>query len=587
MEKSEQGLSRRSFLKGIGAVAAAGAVATAASVSPALVQPEAEAVTTVDANAGKTTGYLKTKTGYPTENPEWLGEPPEIAEADITETIETEVLVVGYATGGMPAVAAAVEEGAMVYVVDRQAEPYRMKEDIGSINSSLQKAYIAEHPEYEITEKDALEDIVRYGNGYVNDDLIKVWIRESGAYVDWYQKILESTDEYHLEFEAGLGTEDGQRDRAYATGHSPQKNNSDVTRRPEAIFKDYIDSFGLATFRFNAFFEKLEQDETGRVTGAICRDEKTDKYFRVNASKGVILATGGYSTDLEMMRALQPEILDVKIAVDGSGSPSTGQGLKAAMWCGARKDPVGTSMLFNRACCLPDATTGYGTPGKWFWFGEQPNLKVNLNGDRFCNESGPYDYMLHHAYMQPYHTYCTIWDANHQQYAEQFDEVGCCRLFKFDNGAQNNISMATVETMIEGLIEAGYVIKADTLDELAEGLHIPVDEFKKTVATYNGYAADGYDPDYFKEPHRITPVDTAPFYGVRTGAWHLTTLDGVLIDTDMRVLDQDNNPIPGLYATGDVSGGFFSTTYPNLMTGLACGRTMTFGRHAGQVVAHA
>ena len=193
--------------------------------------------------------------------------------------------------------------------------------------------------------------------------------------------------------------------------------------------------------------------------------------------------------------------------------------------------------------------------------------------------------MLHSAYMQPHHTYCTIWDKNHQKYAEQFDEVGCCRLFPFPNGAKNNIPMATVEGMIDKLVDEGYVVKADTLEELAEGLGLPVDAFVEQVNTYNGYCKKKHDPDYYKEPHRLTPVDTAPFYGARTGAWHLTTLDGVMIDPDMRVLDQNNEPIPGLFATGDCSGGFFSTSYPNLATGLACGRTMTFGRHAGKYVA--
>ena len=75
------------------------------------------------------------------------------------------------------------------------------------------------------------------------------------------------------------------------------------------------------------------------------------------------------------------------------------------MWAGAGLDPTHASMMFNRCCCLPTETAGYKTNGKWFWFGEQPFLKVNLNGKRFCNESGPYEFMLHSMEMQPYHTY--------------------------------------------------------------------------------------------------------------------------------------------------------------------------------------
>lgn len=88
--------------------------------------------------------------------------------------------------------------------------------------------------------------------------------------------------------------------------------------------------------------------------------------------------------------------------------------------------------------------------------------------------------------------------------------------------------------------------------------------------------------DYYGSANTI---DTPPFYGVRTGAWFLATLDGVTIDTNMHPCDENGDPIEGLYLTGNDSGGFFSVSYPNLLTGLACGRTMTFGRRAGMLAA--
>lgn len=241
--------------------------------------------------------------------------------------------------------------------------------------------------------------------------------------------------------------------------------------------------------------------------------------------------------------------------------------------------------MFNRCAVKPDETAGYKTTGEWFWFGEQPFLKVNLKGERFCNESGPYEFMLHSMEMQPGHTYCDIFDANNKQYTEQFQEVGCCRLWPFDNGAISNRDYDSCWQSNEELIEKGYIIKADTLEELAKGLNIPEDTFVETVKRYNELCAKGKDEDYGKAPHRLTPVDTAPFYGVRTVAWHLTTLDGIRINTNMQVIDKNGDPIEGLYATGDCSGGFFANNYPNLFTGLACGRTMTFARHAVNYIA--
>ncbi|MBQ6326513.1 MAG: FAD-binding protein, partial [Clostridia bacterium] len=326
--------------------------------------------------------------------------------------------------------------------------------------------------------------------------------------------------------------------------------------------------------------------EDGRVTGvkAVMYDGTE---VTAHATKGVILATGGYATNTDMMLALQPMTMKMKANVP-IGSTADGSGIKAILWAGGEMDPCHASMMFNRCSVLPTDTAGYKTNGKWYWFGEQPFLKVNLNGKRFCNESGPYEFMLHSMYMQPHHTYCDIFDANNKQYCEQFDEVGCCRLFPFDNGALSNMPYDYVwSSMTEGEnshLEMGYLQKADTLEELAEKLNIPVDAFVETVNRYNELCAKGVDEDYGKSAHRMTPVDTAPFYGIRTCAWHLTTLDGCRINTDMQVIREDGTPIEGLWATGDVTGGFFANNYPNLFTGLACGRTMTFGRRAAKIV---
>ena len=518
---------------------------------------------------------------------DWLGTAPEIAEADITETVDTEVLVVGCGTGGWITAMTAAEEGAKVLVVEKRETATGIREDIGAINSKLQQEAIQENLELAIDKMEAMQELVRYGAGYVDSDLIRVWINESGEMVDWLTDLLEKSGNYYMSLEGGIGnTADPGRDKAYATGHSPHKTEAaakDDVITLNSTFQQHCDELGVE-WKLSTSLVKLEQDENGKVTGIIAQDGNDEHYIRINASKGVIICAGGYACNTEMMQALQPQTLEMKINYS-LGSTCDGSGIKAMMWAGAGLDPTHASMMFNRCCCLPTETAGYKTNGKWFWFGEQPFLKVNLNGKRFCNESGPYEFMLHSMEMQPYHTYCDIFDANNKQYAEQFDEVGCCRLFPFPNGAASNMGYDYVRSKNEELIEAGYLQKANTLEELAEKLNIPVDNFVATVNRYNELCAAGVDEDYGKEKHRLTPVDTAPFYGIRTGAWHLTTLNGCRINTDMQVLDTNGEPIEGLYATGDCTGGMFATTYPILFTGLACGRTMTFGRHAAKLVA--
>ncbi len=517
---------------------------------------------------------------------DWLGEAPEIADADITETVDTEVLVVGCGTGGWITAMTAAEEGAKVLVVEKREEPTDIRHDIGAIDSRIQLESISQNPELAIDRMEALQDIVRYGSGYVDSDLVKVWINESGEMVDWLTEIVTADGYYTMDHEGGVGnTSDPGRDRAYATGHSPNKTESAPEDMSTAkVFRAHCDELGVE-FKLSTALVKLEQDGNGKVTGIIAQDLTDEHYIRINASKGVIMCTGGYATNTDMMQALQPMTLAMKINCP-AGSTCDGSGIKAMMWSGAALDPTHASMMFNRCCCLPTETAGYKTNGKMFWFGEQPFLKVNLNGKRFCNESGPYEFMLHSMYMQPYHTYCDIFDSNSKQYAEQFDEVGCCRLFPFPNGAPSNRDFDSVwEQLTTQFVEEGYVVKADTLEELAEGLQIPADNLVASVNRYNELCASGVDEDYGKEKHRLTPVDAAPFYGVRVGAWHLTTLNGCRINTDMQVLDTNGEVIEGLYATGDCTGGMFATTYPNLFTGLACGRTMTFGRRAAKLVA--
>jgi hypothetical protein len=166
------------------------------------------------------------------------------------------------------------------------------------------------------------------------------------------------------------------------------------------------------------------------------------------------------------------------------------------------------------------------------------------------------------------------------------NEVGCCRLYPFDNGAPSNMGISAIPKMfLDPLQEKGFLMKADTPEELAKKLNIPVDNFVAEFNRYNQMAAAGKDEDYNKEPYRLIAMNQPPYYGIRTGAWFLATLDGVQINTNMHPIRKDGSEIAGLYMTGDASGGFFSVSYPNLFTGLACGRTMTFGRRAGMLAA--
>lgn len=566
------GISRRGFLKGAG-IAAVGAMA---------------AGTLTGCGKGTLSEQPKNEDTQAPGTPEWLGEPPEIDESEITETMDYDVVVVGCRTGGLPALISAAENGAHVLGIEQADSIKTPRADIGAINSRLQQEYIAEHPEYAIDKAEALEDIVRYANGFVSYDLVKLWEDESGAMVDWITDIIERDGIFKMNFEAGIGdpSHAGQgRDRAWPTSHSPEQllKKDDKSYNFGTCLYDYAVEKG-AEVRLGTRFVKCEQDDTGRVTGVIACDTHDKHYMRINAKNGVILSTGGYAGNTAMLEARQPWNMRSKINVPVGGGNS-GDGIKAALWCGAHMDPIGAACMFNRACVKPDEYAGSDVIGKWFWFGEQPFLKLNLEGKRFCNESGPYDYMIHSAWFQPHHTYVDIWDSNYVEDVRQMDEIGCCRLYPWENGAPSNKDISAMGPDIENLINAGYVQKADTIEELASKLNIPVEQTVASFNRYNEFARNGKDEDYNKEPYRLIELNAPPYYGVRTGAWYLASLDGVVVNTNLHPIDDEGNPIEGLYITGNDSGGFFSVTYPNLFVGLACGRTMTFGRRAGRLAA--
>ena len=183
-------VTRRSFFKGAGLAALGGLSAAALS--------------------GCGHGYAAAEPTNPSTGdfggPSWLGAPPVIDEADIAETIETEVLVVGMGTGGIPAMISAAENGARVLGIDRQGTPHNVREDIGAIDSRLQQASFDEFPEFRIEKKEAVEDIVRYANGFVNYDLVKLWADESGAMVDWLTDIIQRDGKLVMEFEGAWAT---------------------------------------------------------------------------------------------------------------------------------------------------------------------------------------------------------------------------------------------------------------------------------------------------------------------------------------------------------------------------------------------
>ena len=147
------------------------------------------------------------------------------------------------------------------------------------------------------------------------------------------------------------------------------------------------------------------------------------------------------------------------------------------------------------------------------------------------------------------------------------------------------MTLDAVKGLNQGLIDDGYIVVADTIEELAEGLGIPADALKATVERQNENFDAGVDLDFGKDAHRLSAIRTAPFYGVRTSGYMLCTLDGITINENFQAVNDEGEAIEGLYVTGVDSGSYYAHTYPNMSTGNCCGRSVTFARMIGKALA--
>ena len=554
-------ISRRDFLKG----AAAGAAGIAAT---GLFGASAFAMDAED---------------FRKDPIDWLGVEPEIAEADIAETLTYDAVVIGGGTGGLECGASLAEKGLKTLIIEKNADVSTLRNDFGSIGSKYQQA------EGTVIDKRAVMNYhIMQNAGRFDQRLQKIWAEESGAAVDWVGGVLESYGAIFLHeggYEAKFGPDTIPK---FATGHSAHFDKSEYPNG-KSIMKQYILDNG-GEFRFNTRFVKFEHDGY-KVTAAIAQDLETEKYIRLIGEKGIVLAAGGYQNNDEMLNALQPDTRPLFGMVLDSNVQ--GDGIKACLWMGASMDDVHSTMLFDRMGLLPNETQANFTKLTYFWLGSQPWLKVNLKGERFFNESGLYDYAPHAAAAQPGRLLISVFDANYYDQVTQFETMGCSRAYPFPNGAPNDGQYSyapedyrtNLEAQVESAVNAGIVVKADTIEELAEKMNLPVDTFVATVKRYNELAAKGDDEDFYKEAYRLLPVDTAPFYALRNASMGLCTLDGVRVNTHSRPIDAEGKAFSGLYVIGDSSGSYFAYSYPNLCTGYAHGRTLTFARRVAREIA--
>ena len=520
---------------------------------------------------------------------DWLGKEPDIDEAAITETIDTDIVIVGAGNGGMFAAAYAAANGLNFRVIEQNSAVQDTRHWYGAIDSAA-----AKEAGVPATDKaKLLSEISRYASGKCDQRVVKTWINESAAMHDFMRGILEGKFGWTCEFtsgaEAAWPAENAEHNTDYlypVQEHNYRQSESESGLQRNEALQQYIEELGYS-IDFKTSLAKLEKDADGRITGIIAQSTEDDHFIRYNANKGVLLACGGFPGNPYMMEQLDP--LGTSVTTACSYSPSDkGYGIRAAVWAGANLDKEAAPMLFDRGIVAPGVDAGYvesensfggkAFPGeiKQYNPGTQPFLKVNRNGERFANESSPYNDIVYAAAHQPGRVYAQICDANILEDVKRFHTIGC-------SAQTRNAGAEYIQKQMDNAEEKGCFFKADTIEELADKLGFTgeaKDTFLATVDRYNELYDQQNDEDFGKPAYRLSAIRKAPFYGCWLGASLLCTEQGIAINEKGQALDNDNKPMPGLYVTGDMSGSFFANNYPCLMAGVAMGRTLTFAMKA-------
>ncbi len=478
---------------------------------------------------------------------------------DFAETHDYDVVVVGAGESGLSAAYSALKAGAHVAVVQ-------------NINTAQTTGNMAASIDLSQTDEAAVQACVSFINWKSdyrsNRDLVNVWAHHSQEALAWWADEAAQGG-VEAQYHDAVLNYNGYDIHLHANTYFHVEGNHNAAALAIA---DRLAQQGVEFF-YNTPCVQLAVEE-GAVTGAVCENENGD-HLLFNASKGVILACGDYSSNREMLDYYSPDTKGFELFTtfrDGSA-------LCAGMWAGAVMTPtVHTKMI-------------HGEPANVRL--EMPFLFVDMHGNRFMDETCcRMGYMNNFA--RPYlaelgfenslgakffsivpgdwESHYEAWKAAHPYDISQYNGANKVNPEKW-------ISATSVEELAQKMV-----------DYAAEN-ELPCDfdaqTVVDTVTRYNEVCATGRDEDFGKGAEFLIPIEGETVYAIPRGSNKLPAiLGGLVVDADHQCLNGEFQPIQGLFAVGNASGQFFGgVDYPMDIEGLSIGRAITSGYVAGAHVA--
>ncbi len=290
-------------------------------------------------------------------------------------------------------------------------------------------------------------------------------------------------------------------------------------------------------FILNTTADTILTDANGQAVG-VSGTDKDGNTVTVNA-KAVVLATGGFGANLDMVASYKPEL---KGFMTTNAPGIQGQGIAMATAIGAAtvdmdQIQIHPTVEANTAALITEGLRGDGA------------ILVNANGERFTDEVSTRDKVSAAEIAQPGSFSWLIVDQ----------------------------AMADASNVIQGYITKGYTKQGATYEELAKEIEVDPATFAATMEKWNGCVEAKTDADFGRTSF-ANPLNTAPYYAIKVSAGVHHTMGGVVINSSTEVLKEDGSVIPGLFAAGEVTGGVHGA---NRLGGTAVADFVVFGRIAG------